>query len=271
MSQLKRLSDLTVIIRGAGDLATACACRLYRAGFKRILMLEIPHPMAIRRLVSFCEAIYEGNWTVEGISAKHAHNIHEVLYAWDDFIVPVIIDPSNTSKSFLQPDIIVDAILAKKNLGTSANDASLVIALGPGFTAPSDCHYVIETQRGHNLGKILDHGAAGADTGIPGEIAGHGATRVIRAPSDGVFKAHKSICDLVVEGDSLGVVSGVHAKTELSGVVRGLIRDQSEVIKGLKIADVDPRGHVEYCGTISDKGFAIAGSVLEAVLRRFNS
>jgi xanthine dehydrogenase accessory factor len=265
------LSELTVIVRGAGDLATGTACRLYRSGFHKLLMTEVEQPLAVRRMVSFCEAIYEGRWTVEGITAIRISSAADAFDAWREGLIPVIVDPQNGAKDSLKPKVIVDAILAKHNLGTKQADAPLVIALGPGFSAGDDVDCVVETNRGHDLGRLILQGPAAPDTGIPGDIGGQSVRRVIRAPGDGVFESQLEIGTKVLEGQAVGQVNGLPVTVTLSGVLRGLIRPGLEVSRGLKIGDVDPRGDVAHCSTISEKARAIGGAVLEAILMRFNA
>ena len=265
------LPALKIIVRGGGDMATGTACRLYRSGFRKILMTELEHPLAVRRLVSFCEALYSGSCVVEDVAAVRIGSPLEASKAWDKGMVPVVVDPENTSKDVLNPDVVIDATLAKKNLGTSIKDATLVIALGPGFYAGQDVHCVVETNRGHYLGRLLFDGAAEADTGIPGPILGQTARRVIRAPQDGIFESDLDIGAMVKKGQVIGRVSGSEVKVELDGILRGLIKPHNYVSQGLKIGDVDPRGDAAYCSTISDKARAVSGSVLEAILMRFNT
>ncbi|MBI5249892.1 MAG: EF2563 family selenium-dependent molybdenum hydroxylase system protein [Desulfomonile tiedjei] len=266
-----KLSDLKILIRGAGEMATGCACRLHSSGFFRILMTEIDKPLAVRRAVSFCEAVHEQTWTVEGIEAIRIHDVREIFDVWERRVIPVLVDPRASSAKTLKPDILLDAILAKKNEGTTINDAPLVIALGPGFCAGKDAHYVIETDRGHNLGRLMAEGYASPNTGVPGDIAGHSLLRVLRAPADGIFQSDLSIGARVTEGQIIGQAAGKPVKTRLAGILRGLIRPGSPVTLNLKIGDVAPRGDLEYCSTISEKARAIGGTVLEAVLRRYNS
>jgi xanthine dehydrogenase accessory factor len=264
------LSELKIIVRGAGDLATGTACRLYRSGFHKLLMTEVEQPLAVRRLVSFCEAVYGGSWTVEGITAIRIGSPHEAFDAWSKGLIPVIVDPQNRAKDVLKPDVIVDAILAKMNLGTKRTDAPLVVALGPGFSAGDDVDCVVETDRGHHLGRLILQGPAAPDTGVPGDIGGQSVRRVFRAPADGIFESDVEIGTNVVEGQVVGQVNGVPVAVTLSGVLRGLIRPGLEVTTGLKIGDVDPRGDVGHCSTISEKARAIGGAVLEAIMMRFN-
>ena len=259
--------ELTVVIKGAGEMASAAALRLFRANIRLIVMLDIPRPLAVRRLVSFCEAILDQRQTVEGVEAVAVRNADEVRPAWQRGKIAVAADPRWRLIDALRPDVVVDATLAKKNLGTAMDDAPLVIGLGPGFTAGRDVHMVVETNRGHDLGRIITRGAAAPNTGIPGDISGYRTERVLRSPAGGIFKAHLSIGAMVSPGDLVGTVAGKHVRAGIGGVLRGLIRSGTSVSSGLKIGDIDPRGEISYCSTISDKARAISGSVLEAVLR----
>ncbi len=252
-------------------MATGTAVRLYRSGFRKILMTEIESPLAVRRLVSFCEAIYEGQYQVENVTAVRLDNLSDISRGWGNGHIPVIVDPQIASKDVIKPDILIDATLAKKNLGTSIRDASLVIALGPGFLAGKDAHWVIETNRGHNLGRLILEGAADPDTGIPGSIGGETVRRVIRAPEDGIFEPIVDIGTMVEEEQIVGHVGASQVRVSLRGVLRGLIRPHTPVTLGLKIGDVDPRGDPGYCSTISEKARAIGGTVLEAILMKFNT
>jgi xanthine dehydrogenase accessory factor len=233
-------------------------------------MMEISEPLAVRREVSFCSAIGEGGKTVEGVEAVRVDDIGGIQEAWDNSKIAVIVDPEWRSIDELRPNVMLDAILAKKNLGTDIKDAPLVIALGPGFSAGSDVHMVIETKRGHNLGRIFTSGTAAPNTGIPGEIGGHAVERVIRAPVSGIFKANKEIGDNVCRGMIMGTVNGNEIRAEVDGVLRGMIRSGSKVSEGLKVGDIDPRGEKDFCYTLSDKARAVGGSVLEAILRVYN-
>jgi xanthine dehydrogenase accessory factor len=265
------LSDLKILIRGAGEMATGCACRLCNSGFFRILMTEIEKPLAVRRAVSLCEAVYEKSWTVEDVRAELVNDVGEIYELWESKRIPVIVDPPVSCLNALQPDVLIDAILAKKNTGISVESAPIVIALGPGFLAGKDAHYVVETARGHQLGRLISRGYSLPNTGIPGDIGGHSTLRVIRAPAEGVFLSDLSIGVLVEEGQLIGNVSNAPVKAGLSGVLRGLIRPGTHVTRGLKIGDIDPRRDPSYCMTISEKARAIGGSVLEAILRTYNS
>lgn len=264
------IRELSIGIKGAGEMASAIAWRLYMAHIRKIFMMEIPRPLAVRRGVCFCEAIHEKSKIVEGVEAIKADNVDDVEQIWDREKIAVLVDPEWISREKLQPDVILDAILAKKNLGTTRTEACLVIGLGPGFAAGSDVHMVIETNRGHNLGRIITYGSAEADTGIPSDIGGYTEERVLRAPAGGVFRAGKAIGDSVKMGEVVGDVEGTEIRTRIDGVIRGLIRSNIRVNQGLKLGDIDPRGDKNHCFTISDKARAIAGSVLEAILRIFN-
>ncbi len=267
--EVAKLSELVVLIRGAGEMASGVAHRLRRAHF-HVCMTEMPNPLAIRREVSFCEAVHDGTKTVEGVTAKRVLDVEAIRPTWEEGKIALLVDPEAVIKEFLKPHVVVDAILAKKNLSTEISDAPLVIGLGPGFIAGKDVHLVIETNRGHNLGRLIWEGAAEPDTGIPGNIGGYTAERVLRAPETGRFEALKKIGDLVEENERVAVVKGVSMRSTISGVIRGILRDGTEVQKGMKSGDIDPRGKVEACLTISDKSRAIGGSVLEGIMVTFN-
>lgn len=266
----RRIEDLIVLIRGAGEVASGVAHRLHRSHFK-ICMLEIPHPIAVRREVSFCDAVYNGEKEVEGIRAKFISTQEEISSVWKKEKIPILVDPDGQETlHFLKPDVLIDAIMAKRNLGIQINDAPLIIGLGPGFTAGTDVHVVIETNRGHNLGKVILNGAAESDTGVPGEIGGYAVERVLRTMKKGIFHPHKSIGERVNKGSVVAVVDDFPVIARISGVVRGLLVEGIEAKKGMKVGDIDPRGKKEYCFTISDKSRAIGGGVLEAILYWFN-
>lgn len=256
---------MLILIRGAGDLASGIALRLFRSGFS-VVMTDLPHPTSIRRTVSFSEAIVKDETTVEDVSAKRAESAAEALKLLNDGVIPVLADPECACRAELKPHVVVDAILAKRNIGTKITDAPIVICVGPGFTAGEDCHAVVETMRGHTLGRAIYEGSALPNTNIPGLIGGFAGERVLRAPSDGTFRSVASIGDLVNEGDTVGYVGDAPMKCTISGVLRGLIADGTMVHKGMKSGDVDPRGDVSYCQTASDKALAIGGGVLEAIL-----
>ena len=262
------LSRFTILIRGGGDLASGVAWRLHNCGF-RVLITETSLPLAVRRKVSFCEAVYEGSTEVEGVQARLIERPEQAKDLWQNGIIPMLVDPECTCKDMIKPDVLVDAIMAKKNIGTSIDDAPLVIALGPGFEAGRDAHFVVETQRGHFLGRLITRGTATPNSGIPGKVLGIGSERVLRAPASGVVKTITEIGDKVSEGEVVGYVNGSEVKALIDGVIRGLIHPGVNVTKGLKIGDIDPRGNVRHCFTISEKSLAIAGGVLEGILRVF--
>lgn len=297
--------NLLIICRGAGDLATGIIHRLHRAGH-RVIALETDYPAAIRRQVSFCEAVYDGSAAVEGLTARLVPALadaesdtetysgindtpaaHIASEKWDSSAieavleageVPLLIDPKGESVALLKPDVVVDAIIAKKNLGTTIDMAPLVIGVGPGFTAGQDVHLVIESMRGHNLARIITDGMAQPNTGVPGNIAGFTSERVIHAPAAGYIHDVRKIGDIVQKGDEIARIypdkesydnalsEYVHVNATITGIIRGLIREGYYFRKGFKIADIDPReSELTNCFTISDKARSIAGSVLEAV------
>lgn len=270
-----------IVVRGAGDLATGTIHRLKKAGF-RLLVLEAEHPAAIRRQVALSEAVYADSARVEDVEAvrmdvdlAEKKNRKELLEQemeriWKKDGVPVLVDPAGLSIAALRPAVVVDAILAKKNLGTTKEMAPLVIALGPGFTAGEDVDVVIETKRGHNLGRVIRSGSAVPNTGIPGIIGGYGKERVMHAQAEGILRNAASIGDIVEARAVIAEIETengiVPVEASLSGLLRGLIRDGYPVTKGFKIADIDPRKEeLQNCFTISDKARCIAGSVLEVI------
>jgi xanthine dehydrogenase accessory factor len=251
-------------------MASAVAWRIYMSNIRRILMLETGSPLAVRREVSFCEAVYDGRKIIEGVEALRVDDDEAARKAWAQAKIAVAADPEWKVLDRLRPNVVIDAILAKKNLGTYLSEAPLVIGLGPGFVAGQDVHFAIETNRGHHLGRIITSGTAEPNTGIPGSIGGYTEERVLRAPCDGEFQARCTIGNPVKKGDIVGTVAAVNVTAKIDGVLRGLIRSSSQVDQGLKLGDIDPRGHVDYCHTISDKARAISGSVLEVILRVYN-
>lgn len=254
-----------VIVRGGGDLATGTIYKLHRCGFK-VLILETSKPMSIRRKVSFSEAIYDGQMEIDGVSAILVDSIDEAKEVWNNKKVPIIVDPEGEYIKQLKPKIVVDAIVAKKNIGTSRDMADITIALGPGFIAGKDVDVVIETSRGHDLGRLIFEGEAKKNTGIPGLIGGYSKERVVHSPCDGIIENIKDIGAIVEKDEIIAYVGDMSVKAQISGVLRGIIRNGSNVTKGLKIADVDPRiSEKDNCYTISDKSRNIAGGVLEAI------
>lgn len=274
------MEDKLVIIRGAGDLATGVAQSLYEAGF-RLLLLEVEKPSAIRRQVALCEAVYDGTAAVENLTCCRCRSLAEVRKSWEGEAIPLLVDPEGASIAALKPWAVVDAILAKKNLGTNRCMARHTVALGPGFTAGVDVDAVIETKRGHQLGRIIWQGTAIANTGIPGLIAGYGKERVIHSQQAGFVYGLVHIGDKVKKGQPMAVLTeepipfgmavtecmGTPILASLTGFVRGLIRDGYQVPQGFKIADIDPRDDErENCFTISDKARSLGGAVLTALL-----
>ena len=264
-----------IVVRGAGDLASGVIHRLNRCGFD-VVCLEVEKPLAIRRNVSFSEAVYEGEFSVEGVCAKCCNNIDEIKKAIKDKNVALVVDEKGEYIKHLKPDIVIDCILAKKNLGTNKDMAKLTIALGPGFCAGKDVDIVIETMRGHNLGKIINSGYALKNTSTPGVINGIGKERVGYAKESGIIENIASIGSVVKKGEVLAYIINkdnekIDVKANIDGVLRGIIRNKSNIVKGLKILDIDPRiEEVNNCYTISDKARCIAGSVLEEVVRFYN-
>lgn len=261
-----------IVIRGGGDLATGTIYKLKKCGFP-VLILETDDPSAIRRNVAFCEAVYQGTQTVEDMTCHRAESLEQAQQFLNEGKLTVLVDPAGESIPKLQPLAVVDAILAKKNLGTNRMMAPITVALGPGFTAGEDVDAVIETKRGHNLGKVLWDGMAAPNTGIPGIIGGYGKERVIHCPAKGILRNVKKITDTVSKDDVIAVVETengeVPVKATLDGILRGLIRDGYPVKEGFKMADIDPRADsYNNCFTISDKARCIAGGVLEAILQR---
>jgi len=256
---------MIVLIKGAGDLASGVAHRLVKSGFK-VVMTEISDPTMVRRTVSYGEAIYQGSMSIDGITAKSVDLGCDFELMWAKKEIPVLVDPDASCIDILHPHVIVDGIIAKKNTGTYKDQAPLTIGLGPGFNAGADVDLVIETMRGHNLGRVICKGFAQPNTGVPGEIGGHSIKRLLKAPAEGIFIASHEIGDHVQEGTVIGRVGNTQVQTEIAGILRGLIKSGITVYKGMKIGDVDPRATKEYCFTISDKARAIAGGVLEAIL-----
>jgi xanthine dehydrogenase accessory factor len=281
-----------VIIKGAGDLASGIALRLHHAGFQ-IAMTEIAFPLAVRRTVCFSQAVFDGSARVEDVTAVLVKNEEEMRTALTQKQIALFIDPDAEIVLRFKPDALVDAIMAKKNLGTGINDAPAVIAIGPGFTAGIDCHAVIETKRGHTIGRVITEGSALSNTGIPGDIGGYTIERLLRASADGVFEAKAEIGDLVKKGDVVaevrttgaesgasntvpgsdgdagskdGCAEAVPVYAEIDGILRGLLPSGITVTRGLKAGDIDPRCEKFHCFTVSDKALSIAGGALEAIL-----
>ncbi len=275
------LKDILVVVKGGGDLATGVVHRLHRVGIK-VIITELAQPTVIRRAVAFASAVFEGEVTVEGVVARRVKDAAQALALLPEGVIPVVVDPQASAlcpEPFglaqgrrvegvreLKPTVVVDAIIAKRNTSTKISDAPVVVALGPGFTAGLDAHAVIETNRGHDLGRVILEGQAAPDTGIPGPVMGYASERVVRAPGEGVFRGVKAIGDMVEAGDVVARAGDQPVLAPISGVLRGLLADGLAVKEGMKVGDVDPRGVREHCFTISDKARSIGGGVLEAIL-----
>jgi xanthine dehydrogenase accessory factor len=256
---------LLVLIKGGGDLGTGVAYRLHRAGMQ-VVVTELAQPTVVRRAVSLAETVYEGEVAVEDLHARLVPDAEAARLALAASLVPVLVDPQASITNELRPHVVVDARMAKRNLGTRLNEADLIVGLGPGFVAGQDVHAVIETARGHYLGRVLWSGEAAPDTGIPGSVGGESARRVLRAPVDGVFRALKEIGDPISKGERVAQVDDQPIVALLPGVLRGILRDGLAVQRGMKVGDIDPRGVRDYCFTISEKALAVGGGVLEAIL-----
>lgn len=255
---------MLTFIRGAGDLATGIALRLHRAGIS-VVMADIAEPTCIRRTVAFSEAIRCGSACVEDVRASLGATPDELRAIVEQGEVAVAVDPNAELVTDLAPDAVVDAILAKRNLGTTMDMAPIVIGVGPGFTAGEDCHAAVETKRGHYLGRVLYTGSPIANTGVPGIIAGVGAQRVLRSPADGPFECVREIGDIVTAGEVVGRVAGEPMLATIDGVLRGLLAPGVPAFKGMKAGDIDPRGDASFVKTVSDKATAVGGGVLEAL------
>lgn len=256
---------MKILIKGAGDLASGIAHRLKKAGYQ-ILMTELQVPLTVRRTVAFSRAVYETETEVEGIKGILIHSPGEILEVWKQGNIPVIVDEHAYIQREFKADVIVDAIIAKHNLGTTMEDAPFVIGVGPGFEAGEDCHAVVETKRGHYLGKVIWEGCAIPNTGIPGEIGGFTTERIIRAVADGEFHPITHISEMVEKDQIVAFSGGEPIKAQMSGIIRGMLQPGVRVVKGMKCGDIDARCEIDHCFTISDKARAIAGGVLEAVV-----
>jgi xanthine dehydrogenase accessory factor len=261
----ERLSDLRVLIRGGGEMASGIAHRLHQCHM-RILITEAETPTAVRRTVAFAEAVYDGVQIVEGVKALRVNDVDEAFGAWESGGIPLIVDPGAQSRHQIRPAVIVDATMTKKNYSTTIYDAPLVIGVGPGFTVGTNVHAVIESNRGYHLGRVLWEGQADPDTGVPAPVAGHAEARVLRAPQKGRFRAVRTIGDMLQHGEIVGEVEDLPIRAQIPGLLRGLLRDGIQVDQGLKAGDIDPRNERGYCYLISDKARSIGGGVLEAIL-----
>lgn len=257
-------SDVLVVVRGGGDLATGVVYRLSKAGFP-IVVTELAQPLAIRRAVAIASAVFDGAIMIEDLNVRRVETASEARALAAEGAIPVLVDPEGFCLRELRPPVVVDARMAKRNLGTHPDDAALVVALGPGFSAGEDCHAVIETNRGHRLGRVIWSGSAEPDTGRPGSVQGRQSDRVLRAPADGTTSPRAAIGDEVRQNDVIAVVGGEPLIAPFDGVLRGLIHPSVSVTKGMKIGDLDPRGERGYCFEISEKALAIGGGAVEAV------
>jgi xanthine dehydrogenase accessory factor len=273
-NDVMKLKDVLVAVKGAGDLATGVIHRLKRAGFT-VLATELPSPTVLRRTVAFADAVPSGKMTVEGITAFRADSVADIRAALAKEFVPIIVDPDGETLRQVQPGVLVEATLSKHNSGITINDAPIVIALGPGYEAGKDAHAVIETNRGHNLGRVYLQGSAEQNTGVPGTIGGYASERLLRASSAGRLYGIHQIGDPVQAGETVAIIeSGVDAvpiNATITGILRGLVRDGLLVSAGMKVGDIDPRAIREHCFTISDKSRAVAGGALEAILYLMNT
>jgi len=246
-------------------MASGAARRLRLAGFS-VVMTELAEPLCVRRAVSFAECVYNAETIVEGVKAKYAADSGEITSILDQGDIAVYVDPECDLLSKWKPSIVVDARLAKRNLGTKSNEAKIVIGLGPGFVVGADVHAVVETNRGHNLGRVYYSGSAEPNTGTPAPVCGITDKRVLRAPIDGIWQSDLSIGSNIETGQIVGYIGGNEVRAETSGIVRGLIHNATKVSRGMKTGDIDPRNQIEHCFTVSDKANAIAGGVMEAIM-----
>ncbi|GAP18069.1 selenium-dependent molybdenum cofactor biosynthesis protein YqeB [Levilinea saccharolytica] len=259
--------SIKVLIRGGGDLASGIALRLYRAG-ARVLVTELSAPVMVRRLVSFGQAVYQKNIDVEGVSGQLIHAVDEAEVVHQQGDVAVLVDPDLTCLSAYQPDVLVDCRMLKRPPETGLDAAALVIGIGPGFTAGQDCHAVVETNRGHCMGRVYWQGQAQNDTRIPEAVLNHEADRVLRSPADGEIEVIPAIGSVIQKGELIARVAGHEVTAPWFGVLRGILMSGLPVEAGMKIGDLDPRGEPRYCYMVSDKSLAVGGGVLEAILSR---
>ena len=263
------MKNLRIVIKGAGEMATGIAHRLFMANIRMIVMLEIAEPVTVRRTVAFSEAVYEGKMEVEGIRAQCVKNPDELYSVWKAGDIGVIVDPERRLIKDIEPEVVIDATMMKRYTGTKKDEAPLVIGVGPGFVAPEDVHAVVESNRGHNLGKAILNGSAEPHTGIPGATMGYTTERVLRAPHAGVIRHVKQIGDMVSIGDLIMYMDETPVYAPIGGMLRGLMRE-IRVAENKKIGDIDPRGITEYCYTITEKARAIGGGALEAIMHFYN-
>ncbi len=256
-----------VLLRGGGDIASGAAIRLKRAGLQ-VIITELPRPTAVRRLVAFAEAVYAGEISVEEVTARRVSDPHKALETLAEDIIPVLVDPQAECRFILKPAVLIDGRMTKKPPELGIEAASLVIGLGPGFTAGRDCHAVVETNRGHALGRVIWNGSAEADTGVPEKVRDQGVERVLRAPSNGIIEACVEIGEKLEEGQCVAKIDGKAVLAPFKGILRGLLHPGLAVRQGMKIGDIDPRLDANFSRLVSDKALAVGGGVLEAILTR---
>ena len=263
------MKNVKVLIKGAGEMATGIAHRLFMANIRHIVMIEVAKPVTVRRTVAFSEAVYLGRMEVEGVRAQCILSPAGIGSIWKAGEIAVIVDPEWNFTKEIDPGVVIDATMLKRYTGTTKDEAPLVIGVGPGFIAPENVHAVVESNRGHDLGKVILNGSAEPRTGIPGATMGFTTERVIRAPHAGLIKHVRSIGDMVKKDDLVLYVNETPVYAPIDGMLRGLIRE-IDVPVNKKIGDVDPRGIPEYCDTITEKARAIGGGVLEAIMHFLN-
>jgi xanthine dehydrogenase accessory factor len=263
------LRRLVVLIKGGGEVASGVAHKLARARL-RVCLTETARPLAVSRGVAFCEAVYDGEKEVEGVTARRVESASEILKLWRDGLIAVVVDPETSVRKAIKPDVLVDAIMAKENLGTRIGHAPLVIGLGPGFRAGKDVHLVVETNNSERLGRVILEGEAEKNTGIPVAIGGLTKERALHADRDGLFLTDREIGDAAKAGEVIATVDGKPVRAEIDGIVRAMLRNEVEVTKGTKLGEIDPSGNIEDCYTIRPRVRAIAGGVLEAIMMCYN-
>lgn len=254
----------TIVVRGAGEMASGVIYQLHKLGYV-VIALEMPQPVCVRRLVCFANAIYEKQFEVEGVKSSFANDVSEALRITENKKIPVLVDPDGDSIEIFNPFAVIDARMLKKDINTQISSTPLLIGLGPGFTVGVNCHAIVETNRGKNLGKVILKGKAQEYTGIPVELKNYTYERVLRSPSEGNFITSYKIGDLINVNDVVGSVNDKEIVAKIDGVIRGLIHSNVVVKIDQKIGDIDPRGNKDFCFKISDKANAIGCGVLEAL------
>jgi len=268
---MRKLSELIVLVRGGGEVGSAVAHRLTQSHF-RICITEIASPLAVSRETCFSEAVYDTVKVVEGLKAERTlPNLEGIYRVWRNANIPIVVDPELAVKPLLKPDVLVNAMMLKRKTSTKITDAPLVIGIGPGFVAGEDAHLVVESNNSNNLGKVIVEGEAEADTGKPVEIGGLSKERVIWAEDAGVFTTTKNIGDAILANDIIGNIGETPLPAPISGMLRGLLRNEVKVLAGAKLVEIDPVNDKSVCFSIRDKMRAIAGGVLEAIMMSLNS